>query len=137
MYDPTFTHIDLLPVRPRVCTAPDVNRFNIRQDGDSAAVAGQPVRLFGQWPNGEKPVILKATYGTKDKTVDVTAKLKAYQKKAPLSSLSKYNTVFGDPVGGEVKQLIIKYSGNGQTSTVTFPENSSIQLLFPTRKAPV
>jgi hypothetical protein len=39
MDDPDFAHIETLKLRPRVKTAPDINRFNIRQDGDSEAVA--------------------------------------------------------------------------------------------------
>ncbi len=133
MYDPTFRNIELLPVRPRVGTAPDINRFNLRQDGDSAAIAGRPVRLFGQWPNGETPVIVKATYGTKTKSVDVTKKLNAYLKTRTLASITSYNTVFGDPVQGEVKQLTVTYSGNGKTAAVTLAENRPILLPYPAK----
>jgi hypothetical protein len=45
MYDPWFYNIDKLPVRPRVATAPDINRFAVRQDGDSKAIAGK-VKLY-------------------------------------------------------------------------------------------
>jgi hypothetical protein len=41
MYDPKYEHPDNVPVRPRVRTAPVIDRFNIRQDGDSEAVAGR------------------------------------------------------------------------------------------------
>jgi hypothetical protein len=45
MYDPWFYNIDKLPVRPRVATAPEINRFAVRQDGDSKAIAGE-VKLY-------------------------------------------------------------------------------------------
>jgi len=41
MEDPHFDHIETLKLCPRVKTAPDINRFNIRQDGDSTAVANE------------------------------------------------------------------------------------------------
>jgi len=40
MYDPQFGLMDKVSVRPRTATAPVIDRFNIRQDGDSDAVAG-------------------------------------------------------------------------------------------------
>ncbi len=40
MYDPKIPHIETIPVRPRLATAPDIQRFNLRQDGDSWAIAG-------------------------------------------------------------------------------------------------
>ena len=45
MYDPYSTAIENVPpVRPRIATAPVINRFDIRQDGDSAKICG-PVKL--------------------------------------------------------------------------------------------
>ena len=44
MDDPNFKHIETLKLRPRVKTAPEINRFNIRQDGDSTAVANQSTK---------------------------------------------------------------------------------------------
>ena len=44
MGDPQFAHIDTLKLRPRVKTAPEINRFNIRQDGDSTAVAEESMK---------------------------------------------------------------------------------------------
>lgn len=38
MDDPNFDYIDTLKLRPRVKTAPRINRFNIRQDGNSKAI---------------------------------------------------------------------------------------------------
>jgi hypothetical protein len=43
MDDPIFEHIETLKLRPRVKTAPDINRLNIRQDGDSTAVANESI----------------------------------------------------------------------------------------------
>jgi len=44
MGDPQFAHIETLKLRPRVKTAPEINRFNIRQDGDSTAVAEESMK---------------------------------------------------------------------------------------------
>jgi hypothetical protein len=44
MDDPQFAHIETLKLRPRVGTAPEIDRFNIRQDGDSEAVAAEGMR---------------------------------------------------------------------------------------------
>ena len=41
MGDPSFAHIETLKLRPRVRTAPEINRFKIRQDGNSTAVANE------------------------------------------------------------------------------------------------
>ena len=41
MGDPDFKFIETLKLRPRVKTAPEIDRFNIRQDGDSTAVANE------------------------------------------------------------------------------------------------
>ncbi|MDP6044459.1 MAG: hypothetical protein QGG25_02530 [Phycisphaerae bacterium] len=43
MYDPHFATNDIGAVPSRVRTAPIINRFNIRQDGDAKAVVGDPV----------------------------------------------------------------------------------------------
>jgi hypothetical protein len=47
MYDPQSKQIEtgIMPVRPRIGTAPRINRFNLRQDGDSEALCG-PLRLM-------------------------------------------------------------------------------------------
>ncbi len=44
MDDPDFKFMDTLKLRPRVKTAPEINRFNIRQDGDSTAVANDSMK---------------------------------------------------------------------------------------------
>lgn len=44
MGDPDFAHIETLKLRPRVKTAPEINRFNIRQDGDSTQVAIESIK---------------------------------------------------------------------------------------------
>ena len=44
MDDPQFAHIETLKLRPRVKTAPEINRLNIRQDGDSTAVAEESMK---------------------------------------------------------------------------------------------
>jgi hypothetical protein len=44
MGDPDFKHIETLKLRPRVKTAPEINRLNIRQDGNSTAVANESIK---------------------------------------------------------------------------------------------
>jgi hypothetical protein len=42
--DPTFQTIERTRVRPRLATAPVIDRFNVRQDGDSQAAVGASAR---------------------------------------------------------------------------------------------
>jgi len=44
MDDPQFEFMETLKLKPRVKTAPEINRFNIRQDGDSTAVAEKTIK---------------------------------------------------------------------------------------------
>ncbi len=48
MYDPAFRGVDDMQVRPRVATAPMIDRFNVRQDGDSWALAGESKLFHGR-----------------------------------------------------------------------------------------
>ncbi|MCF7957169.1 MAG: hypothetical protein K9M57_01835 [Phycisphaerae bacterium] len=45
MYDPKIENIASLPVRPRVGTAPEIQRFNLYQNGNSVAAATGPLKL--------------------------------------------------------------------------------------------
>ena len=63
-YDPYSWQIENIPlVRPRVATAPRINRFNLRQDGNVNALCGplklMPNRVPGFDPNKELQKILK------------------------------------------------------------------------------
>ncbi len=44
MYDPVGGAVEVPPIRPRVGTAPVINRFDVRQDGDAEAICG-PLRI--------------------------------------------------------------------------------------------
>lgn len=135
MYDPAIPNLEkFLAVRPRVGTAPNINRFDLRQDGDSAAVAGRPLHLLDPavgWPQGEKPEIVKAVYGANDKTLDVTEKLKTALATRPLFELNNYNDLFTDPINGVVKTLTVEYKGGGKPATVTLAENQLLLLPYP------
>ncbi|MBI9018623.1 MAG: RpiB/LacA/LacB family sugar-phosphate isomerase [Phycisphaerae bacterium] len=134
MYDPFIWGAEeYLPVQPRVGTAPDINRFDLRQDGNSYLVAGVPLRHYKPepWPKGEKPEIVKAIYGANKDIIDVTGKIRDLNKKEALFTLRNYNNLFGDPINGTVKQLTITYKGNGITKEIQFPENANIALPYP------
>ena len=123
MYDPdTYATTHIPPVRPRVATAPVINRFDIRQDGDSEKVAGVPLRLFGN-PTVEAE-ILSAVYGAGDNTVDVTDKVKKAFTGYERTNIGKYNDLFGDPIYKTVKTLkvTVKFK-DGKVQQFEFPED--------------
>ena len=152
MNDPKIQLVDSIPVRPRVGTAPTINRFNVRQDGDSWAIAGNlklapddvfkangvgtnllniktidvvptPYRLQYMPKNAK---IISVHYGTNDKQADVTKQFAKLWDSNSINQLTYYNTHFGDPTPGIVKQLVVKYKINGKTDTMTFTENAMI-----------
>ena len=54
--DPDFAGIEKLPIRPRVKTAPVIDRFNIKQDivpGRDARPAPETAKAGGESPAGE------------------------------------------------------------------------------------
>ena len=76
--------------------------------------------------------ILHATYGIGDNTKVVTALLQENVGKLPIVSLSNYNTAFeGDPAPGQVKQLVVEYTIDGEKGTASFQENTPIILPKP------
>ena len=129
MYDPeAFSVNNIPPVRPRVATAPVINRFDIRQDGDSEKVAGVPLKLFAQEPfEGE---ILSAVYGAQGKYVDVTQKLKELLNGKPIVSPGRYNDVFGgNPINNVKKTLKVTVRfKDGRAMFYEFPENATVIL---------
>ena len=129
MYDPEAYSIDHIPpVRPRVATAPVINRFDIRQDGDSEKVAGVPLKLFALEPfEGE---IVSAKYGANNTFVDVTAQFKQLMGDKRVAMIGKYNEVFGgDPIQGVPKILKVTIKLNdGRTLDYVFRENAPIML---------
>ncbi|MHC4247582.1 MAG: HzsA-related protein [Planctomycetota bacterium] len=131
MNDPEFGGIEKLQVRPRTATAPDIDRFNVRQDGDSVAAAKGPPFKRPPPPRAELDYkILKATYGTDEKSRDVTEKLKELATDPTGTiSLGSYNGHFGDPCSGIVKTLTITYElKGGKRKTESFGENEDIYL---------
>ena len=129
MYDPASYSIENIPpVRPRVATAPVINRFDIRQDGDSEKVAGVPLKLFASEPfDGE---ILSAVYGAQGKYVDVTDKLKELLGDKRVGVLGRYNDVFGgDPINNVKKTLkvIVRFK-DGRAMFYEFQENATVIL---------
>jgi hypothetical protein len=154
MYDPWSKTIETVPpIRPRIATAPRIERFNLRQDGDSYALCGplklQPDRLEGFNPNAlvgtlrhddllrvlakERLTVelVSATYGNNDekKRVSVLDKLRPLFTGSRFIPMSDYNTAFGDPLPNIVKTLRIAYKINGgNIKHVQFRENEDILL---------
>ena len=144
MYDPQFGGADQCQIRPRTATAPKINRLNVRQDGDSMAVAG-PLKLAppdvvrrvapsrGGGSNAKPTTvtyssIVKVTYGVGTKVRDVTATVKKLTAKGKTVTLSNYNGHFGDPANGTVKELVVTIIVDGKTKTVKVPENTPLTL---------
>jgi len=137
MYDPQFRGADNLQIRPRTATAPVIDRFNIRQDGDSKAVAG-PLKLAPTGtPDRQSPSaktlaytkLVKVTYGIPKRNKDVTAIVAKMKDKAGTIRISSgHNGHFGDPVGGTAKELVITYELNAKTLTAKFPEDTPVTL---------
>jgi hypothetical protein len=135
MYDPVFTTTDIGAVEARVRTAPEINRFNIRQDGDSRAIVGEPVfsdqpvvdysRPFKRvrLPKGAK--VINATYGAGKKHIVVTDKMLKIIA-SDQDEIFNYNKHFGDPVGGTPKVLQIAYELKGKTKSLKVPETSRL-----------
>jgi hypothetical protein len=159
MYDPESAAVNTIPpIRPRVATAPKINRFNLRQDGDSSQVfygsqklKMMPVAERRDNPNAEsdkmirdqklkevgidkeqglKVELVSAFYGADEsKRIDVLGKLKqAFNGSRYIYSIVRYNESFTDPVPGTVKKLWVSYKINGETKTQTFNENDAILL---------
>lgn len=157
MYDPDSVAINTAPkIRPRIATAPKINRFDVRQDGDTSAFL-PPLKLL---PNADpkfdpnkrvqdaqleialaevkndnlKVELVAANYGPDEEAerVDVLEKLKEYfngTRVIPFPAGKKYNDIFGDPVFGKVKTLRIAYRINdGDVIHTSFSENQTIIL---------
>ncbi len=131
MYDPYSPEIETVPpVRPRIRTAPVINRFNIRQDGDSEKVALGPVELMPglkrhlnrldflhfkrmpEYADAKQDVeIVYAAYGAAETWHDATEKVRAAYDGSRQIRVSSYNDDFGDPIQNTEKffRLILKY----------------------------
>ena len=129
MYDPYSEAIDTIPpIRPRIATAPVINRFDIQQDGDSSKVNLGELKLF----NNEKldAQIVKAEYGAGDKLVDVTTEVQARFKGFRVTDIGKYNNLKGDPIQNVVKTLKVqvKFNKTGEVKDYEFEEDAKIEL---------
>jgi len=152
MYDPiSYAAENISAVRPRVATAPVINRFDIRQDGDSMKISG-PLKLVknivvrapaprrGRTPRKARTLeytkITKVTYGAGKTVVDVTAKvIKRKSKNGTIAISSDHNALFGDPINGTVKELVVTYEINGKAKTVKYPEGTPLMLKLPAKKS--
>ena len=155
MYDPVSRTIDTIPpIRPRVATAPRINRFDLRQDGDTTAMLGElklmedrepnydPNRVVREWQHRDlleelskenlKIEIVGASYGDDvafDRK-DVTEQLKKYFNGTRFIPIERYNDAFGDPKRNVVKNLQIAYRINdGEVKHVRFAEN--VRVILP------
>ncbi|MBP3693927.1 MAG: hypothetical protein J6J31_05780, partial [Thermoguttaceae bacterium] len=150
MYDPYSKAIETVPpVRPRVASAPVINRFDIRQDGDSEKVSGALVLseeaaklkardevvlnlLRKKDEYMKKPFkgeILEASYGAKDTWLDVREKVNAQLTGVSFVDMPKYNTIFTDPIRDVVKTLRLKVrTEEGKVVEFELPENSPLLL---------
>ena len=154
MYDPqTETVATIPPIRPRIRTAPRINRFDVRQDGDTKALLGEPV-LLPEAPKNFDPnarvsvyryqemlkevqneqlkvELVAANYGTDEEAsrVDVLEKLKTKFNGTRLLDVGNFNALFGDVVPNQVKNLRIAYTINGgEVKHARFNENTPVIL---------
>ena len=155
MYDPISRTIETIPpIRPRVATAPRINRFDLRQDGDTVAMLGElklkpdrdpnydPNRIVREWQFQElmeqleiekdlKIEILAANYGddVEADRVDVVDHIKELFNGTRLIPIDRYNDVFGDPKRNVVKNLRIAYRiDDGEVKHARFTENERVIL---------
>ncbi|MDO4425475.1 MAG: hypothetical protein Q4D17_06910, partial [Planctomycetia bacterium] len=150
MYDPYSKAIETIPpVRPRIASAPVINRFDIRQDGDSEKVSGelklQPEidetfhmnhkhraylveSLRKQKLDGE---IVAANYGidVEAERVDVKEKLMKFFDGSVIMDIGSYNDAFTDVTPNKVKNLRIMVRFNdGTVKHYRFGENQTVIL---------
>jgi len=145
MCDPVSNTVANIPaIRPRVGTAPVINRFNLRQDGDTMAMCGD-LKIAEGAPVPQvivplSPEILKekvelkildAQYGAGDAMIDVTGKVQSKAKGIRYIELGQHNDLFGDPINGTKKTLTIVYEMDGVQGKVTIPENENVVLPRP------
>ncbi len=155
MHDPDSVAINTAPkIRPRIATAPVIDRFNIRQDGDTSAFLPELKLLPERDPKFDpnkriaeeqlrealeevkkdniKVELVGANYGIQeeDKRVDVLDKCQEYFTGSRLLTITGvYNDIFGDPTPNQVKTLRIAYRINGgEVRHVSFEENARVLL---------
>jgi len=153
MYDPWSETIERVPpIRPRIATAPVINRFDLRQDGDTMALCGplklQPDRPERYDPNaaiakmkaellhkdianeGLNVELVGASYGAGDRRADVLEALKKRFLGHRFIPADRYNDMFGDPLQNVVKTLHVSYTINGgDVKHIEFQEN--VEIILP------
>ena len=154
MYDPWSKTIETVPpIRPRIATAPRINRFDLRQDGDTMALCG-PLKLQPNRPDGYDPnalvgqlrheetlkqlkkenlkiELVDASYGNANEAtrVSVIERLRTLFGGTRFIPLSNYNAAFGDPTPNIAKTLRIAYKINGgDLKQAQFNENQDVLL---------
>ncbi|MDO4574919.1 MAG: hypothetical protein Q4D98_06860 [Planctomycetia bacterium] len=151
MFDPvSFAVENIPPVRPRIASAPVINRFDIRQDGDSDKVSG-PLRvqpnidpdfhmnqkhraLLVERAKTEPATceIVAANYGTNDEATrkDVTELVQKAFVGGRFVNIENYNKAFTDVVPNQVKHLriCVKMKDTGELKHLRFNENAPILL---------
>jgi len=153
MYDPISPIIENIPpIRPRIATAPRINRFDLRQDGDTSEAVLGPLRLMPNRVSGFNPnqalrefhfqevmrefehenlniVIIAASYGAGNRRLDVTNQVTQAFNGTRFIPIGNYNETFTDPQFGVVKTLRIAYQINDEpVQNVQFAENEMIIL---------
>lgn len=75
---------------------------------------------------GSKLVIDRAMYGIGSKYVDVTVRIQDNVNVDHIDLLVDNRYLGGDPVPGVKKELVVKYTLNGETITIAIPENEKL-----------
>jgi hypothetical protein len=157
MYDPISPTIETIPVvRPRLATAPRINRFDIRQDGDSESLCG-PVKLMPEKERNFDPAsacknweadflakelesaqsgkheieIIDANYGSREeiKRFSVLEQVKKSFNNSRYIPIKNYKEAFGDRNIQEPATLRITYRIDGsERRYAAFGENEPIVL---------
>lgn len=155
MYDPiSFAIENIPPIRPRIATAPRINRFDVRQDGDTKAMLGElhlmpnrdpkfdpnkfgreqrlkdAVKRFENEKGKLKVELLEAYYAVdQNRRASVLDKLKDNFNGTRFFPIETYNDAFGDPFPQVKKHLTVKYKiDDGPEKEVRFEENEEIIL---------
>jgi hypothetical protein len=152
MYDPWLPSFESVPpIRPRIATAPVINRFDLRQDGDTTAICG-PLKLQPDRPERFDPnaalkrfhaearhreittegltvELVGAEYGAGDTRANVLEALRKNFLGHRYIPSDTYNAMFGDPARNVVKTLRVAYTINGgDVRHIEFTEDAEIIL---------
>jgi HEAT repeat protein len=133
-----YPNSDTLGIAVQASKLPNLKSDAMRTALVIAEQIGEPADLVQVLAeHGQKPMkieIIKAEYGAGARRKDVTEILQKYVRGYPLITLPspKYNDSFdGDPAGGVVKQLTVRYRIDGKAAEASFQENDKIVLPVP------